>query len=49
MMWELISANRKKSLILFAGMALFLSVLGYMSEPFSSVVKTAAFSVSPSR
>ena len=30
MMWELISANRKKSLILFAGMALLLSVLGYM-------------------
>ncbi|UCH82721.1 MAG: M48 family metallopeptidase [Candidatus Latescibacterota bacterium] len=29
MMWELIRQNRRKSLILFAGMALLLSVLGY--------------------
>jgi heat shock protein HtpX len=30
MMWELISRNRKMSLVLFAGMALLLSTLGYL-------------------
>jgi heat shock protein HtpX len=29
MMWELIAANRRKSLILFAGMAIILCLLGY--------------------
>jgi hypothetical protein len=30
MMWELIAANRRKSLLLFAGMATLLVLLGYL-------------------
>ncbi len=30
MMWELISANRRKSIILFSGMAVILGLLGYL-------------------
>ena len=29
MMWELIAANRRKSIVLFAGMAVILCLLGY--------------------
>ena len=30
MMWELIAANKRKSIFLFAGMAIILCVLGYL-------------------